>query len=90
MDAPQPEDDVRDLRLWITKYGLPAVLLCWIVYVGVTRLVEDVHATRMALDAHIEATREVQVRIEAILRQSCVNTASDALQRQACWSAGYK
>ena len=88
---PQEVEDVRDLLPWLMKIGLPGGLLAFIVYVAVTQLVADVHATRIMLEQHVESNQEIrrsQERLEAILRQSCVNAADDYQKRQACWSAG--
>ena len=80
---------MQSLKQWVMKYGLTGALLAWIVYVGVTAMVADIHQTRVLMEQHVAITQSTQTRIEAILRQSCVNQAIDKSQQQACWSAGY-
>ena len=88
--APRSEDDVETLKQWLMKYGLTGALLAWIVYVGVTAMVADIHQTRVLMEEHVTSSHLSQLRIEAILRQSCVIQAVDKQQQMACWSAGYK
>lgn len=99
MVAPQPESDmVTNILASVAKYGLPPALLVWVIYLGSTQLVGDVRTQTALLQTHIEANTRVlqsvdrmerrQDRIEAILRQMCVNAAKGYDQQQACWSAG--
>lgn len=84
----------------VAKYGLPTVLVCYLIYVGVNQLIMDVRLNRELMQTHIEASARIeqslsrsearQDRIESVLRQSCVNAAQDRAQQQACWSAGYR
>lgn len=86
------------LLTWAAKFGLPAVLLCWVLYMGVTDLLAQVRSNTAILQQHVEASGRIesslarserrQERIESVLRQSCVNAARDYNQRQACWGAG--
>ena len=95
--TPQWDEDMRELLSWAVKYGLTGVMLCWILYIGVTQMVSDVHQSRIMMEQHMEANREANNRVElrmermeAIQRQSCVNQATDRAQQQACWNAGYR
>ncbi len=95
---PQQDVDVTSILSATAKYGLPTVVACWLLWVGVTQLVTDVRENRILMQQHMEATQRIeqsinraeasQGRIERVLRQSCVNVAKDYLQRQSCWSAG--
>ncbi|SRR6187399_1041206 len=95
---PQQDVDVTSILSATAKYGLPTVVACWLLWVGVTQLVTDVRENRLLMQAHMEATQRIeqsigraeqgQIRIERVLRQSCVNAAKDYGERQSCWSAG--
>jgi len=92
------EDDVTALLTWAAKFGVPAALLCWVLYLGVNDLLAQVRSNTAMMQQHIEASGRIesslgrserrQERIESVLRQSCVNAARDYSQRQACWDAG--
>jgi len=96
--VPQPEDEVTGLLTAVAKYGLPAVLLFWLVWVGSNQVVGDIRAQGVMLQSHVEASQRVveainrmesrQDRIEGVLRQTCVNAAHSYTERQSCWNAG--